>query len=288
MTNPTDKNWPRRVTVLGVGLLGGSVALSIRRQRPDVVVIGNARNQVKCDRLLAERIIDQATTSIQAACQDSDVVVVASPVDQIAPLVIAAADASRDDCVITDVGSTKARIVQLVNKDPAAAKKFVPAHPIAGSEKTGFENATADLFDGKAVIITPSGNTRSEQVQKASQFWQLIGGQIITMDPAEHDTHLASISHVPHLVSALVARMATDQSRPLAGSGWEDITRVAAGDPTMWTAICQQNRPAILRELERLADELDVLRQTLEQPDDAIHAWLTEAKRIKQQSKPQD
>ena len=102
------------------------------------------------------------------------------------------------------------------------------------------------------------------------------------MSAAEHDTHLASISHVPHLVSALVARMATDQSRPLAGSGWEDVTRVAAGDPTMWTAICGQNRQAIAMELERFAKELELLRQTIGDSDDAIRKWLDEAKRIKE------
>ncbi len=284
MTIKIDPNWPQRIAILGVGLLGGSVALSIRRQRPSVVIVGTARDQTKCQRLVEKRIVDQATTSIPTACHQADVIVVASPVDQIVPLVIAAAAACGDDCLITDVGSTKARIVQLVEQDATAAPKFVAAHPIAGSEKTGFEHSTADLFDGKAVIITPSEKNPAHQIDKASHFWRLVGSQIISMNASDHDTHLASISHVPHLVSALVARMATAQSRPLAGSGWEDITRVAAGDPTMWTAICQQNRPAILRELERLAGELDVLRQTLEQPEQAIHAWLSEAKRIKQQS----
>lgn len=284
MTIDIDQNWPQCVTILGVGLLGGSVALSIRRQRPGVVIVGTARDQTKCQRLVAQRIVDQATTSIATACQQSDVIVVASPVDQIVPMVIAAAAASGEDCLITDVGSTKARIVEQVAQDATAARKFVAAHPIAGSEKTGFEHSTADLFDGKAVIITPSEKNPSHQIDKASHFWRLIGSQVIRMDATEHDDHLASISHVPHLVSALVARMATAQSRPLAGSGWEDITRVAAGDPTMWTAICQQNRSAILRELERLAGELDLLRRTLQQPEQAIHDWLSEAKRIKQQS----
>jgi prephenate dehydrogenase len=288
MTTHIDNHWPRRVSILGVGLLGGSVALSIRRNRPDVVLVGSARDSTKCARLTAAGIVDEATTSIDTACQDVDVVVVATPVDRIVSMVIEAAKASPRDCLITDVGSTKAQIVEQVNQHPAAARKFVAAHPIAGSEKTGFEHARADLFDGKVVVITPTDQNDLQQVKKANDFWQWIGGEIHTMSAAEHDTHLASISHVPHLVSALVSRMATDQSRPLAGSGWQDITRVAAGDPAMWTAICRQNRAAILAELDRLSGELNQLRQTLDQTDSAaegaIYDWLAEAKRIKEQS----
>ncbi len=288
MTNPRENDWPRRVTVLGVGLLGGSVALSIRRKRSDVLLIGTARQQATCDRLLATGIVDQATPSIESACQQAEVIVVAAPVDCIARIVIEAAHWSPADCLITDVGSAKAHIVRDVSQDPVAAGKFVAAHPIAGSEKTGFEHARADLFDDKVVVVTPSDQNDRQQIEKATDFWQLLGAEIHTMSAAEHDTHLASISHVPHLVSALVSRMATEQSRPLAGSGWEDMTRVAAGDPAMWTAICQQNRKAIQQELERFAGELDRLRRTLAETESSgtepIHDWLAEAKRIKEKS----
>ena len=150
MTSTPDTDWPDRVTILGVGLLGGSVALSLRRFRPNVVLVGTARSEQKCDRLIESGIVNEATTSIESACQDADVVVVAAPVSQIAPMVIEAADASPDDCLITDVGSTKSQIIELVGPHPGAARKFVAAHPIAGSEKTGFEHATAELFDGKS------------------------------------------------------------------------------------------------------------------------------------------
>ena len=282
MSSSANQQWPRRVAILGVGLLGGSVALSLRRKRPETVLVGNTRNNEKCQRLRDTGIVDHATTSIAEACQDSDVVVVAAPVDKIPEMVIQAAAATPDECVISDVGSTKAGIMEAVGQHEVAARKFVAAHPIAGSEKTGFEHAQPDLFDGKVVVLTPSAANSEQQTDLAKDFWQIVGGTIVTMDATEHDTHLARISHVPHLVSALVARMATEQSRPLAGSGWEDITRVAAGDPTMWTAICGQNRAAIVAELARFADELDLLRKTIGQSDDAIHQWLQEAKRIKE------
>jgi len=284
-----DDNWPRRIAILGVGLLGGSVALALRRRFPDCRITGTARQQEKCDRLLAAGIVDSASTSIDQACRDADVIVAAGPVNTIAAVVLEAAAAAPTDCLITDVGSTKAQLAADVAGNPRAAKMFVPAHPIAGSEKTGFEHASADLFDDRVVVVTPTERNSAEIIDRTKQFWEATGGNVRLMSPADHDTHLAAISHVPHLVSAVVARLATDQSRPLAGSGWEDITRVAAGDPAMWAAICQQNRPAIAAELKRLAGEVDQLRQTLQAADDrAMEAWLAEAKRIKQQTTHQD
>jgi prephenate dehydrogenase len=183
------------------------------------------------------------------------------------------------------VGSTKRQIVASVDVHAAASRKFVAAHPIAGSEKSGPENATSSLFDEKLVVVTPTETTSPELLEKAHQFWQLTGGQTCEMTPSEHDTHLAAISHMPHLVSALVAKIASPEALPLAGSGWRDITRVAAGDPTLWAAICSENRAAIGSELKQFAEELERLRQLLQNADDAaLHQWLTEAKKIKEQS----
>ncbi len=285
MANPVDHDWPRRVAILGVGLLGGSVALSIRRVRPQTTFVGLARSPAKGERLRQLGIVQEIVTSRAEASQGCDVIVVAAPVDRIAALVSEAAAASPADCLITDVGSTKGGIVEALAGDSLASGKFVAAHPIAGSEKSGPEHAKASLFDGKLIVLTPGEKTERQLVEKANQFWRLTGGNTLEMGPAEHDTHLAGISHVPHLVSALVAKMAHPQARPLVGSGWTDITRVAAGDPTMWTAICRENREAIRQELQRYSGELDQLRQILEREDDeALQSWLTEAQEVKQQT----
>lgn len=285
MANKLNDDWPRRVAVLGVGLLGGSVALSIRRNRPGTTFVGLARSEAKLTRLTALNVTDLAVRSVPEACQGCDVVVVASPVDCIADLVVEAALASPEDCLITDVGSTKDGIVAALADHPVASKKFVAAHPIAGSEKSGPEAAKPDLFDGKAIVITPGSATPPGLVEKAKDFWQLTGGRTLEMEPSVHDTHLAAISHVPHLVSALVARMVDPQSRPLVGSGWTDMTRVAAGDPTMWTAICRENRGAIQQQLERFAADLEHLRQIVQSGDEAaLKSWLTEAQKVKQQT----
>lgn len=285
MTNAVADDWPRRVAILGVGLLGGSVALAMRRVRPKTTFVGYARSEEKCQRLLESGIVDIAVRSIEEASGDCDVIVVATPVDQIAAMAITAAQASPNSCLITDVGSTKRRIVEAVSLEPDASSKFVAAHPIAGSEKSGAQFADETLLDEKLVVLTPSDQTDANQLEKADHFWRLTGGQTKQMSPLEHDAHLAAVSHVPHLVSALVARMADPESRPLVGSGWQDITRVAAGDPTLWTAICQENRVAIGQQLEKFSGELDRLRQLIEGEQDAtLMAWLAEAKRVKEQT----
>lgn len=289
MTHPPAESWPQRVAILGVGLLGGSVALALRRRGGEVTIVGTARRQSKCDQLMRAGIVDSATTSLERACAEADVIVAAGPVDTIAATVIEAARCSADDALLTDVGSTKAQIAAAVGAAPSAARKFVPAHPIAGSEKTGFQHASAELFDGKVIVLTPTPQVDPEQVVAANRFWGLTGGVLQTLSPADHDAHLAAVSHVPHLISALVARLATPVARGLAGSGWEDITRVAAGDPRMWTAICQQNREAIEGELQRFDQQLQMLRQTLQSADGRrIERWLAEAQRIKQPTPPQD
>ncbi|KAA1260932.1 prephenate dehydrogenase [Rubripirellula obstinata] len=273
---------PRRVAILGVGLLGGSVALSIRRQHPDVQLIGLVRDRSKGDALVARGLIDDFADSVANVCRDCDVVVVATPVDRLADFVIQAAKHSPSDCLITDVGSTKVEIVATVAADSLARLKFVAAHPIAGSEKSGADFATATLFDGKPVVLTPDTATPADLLQRATDFWTSVGGQTVVMSASEHDVHLASTSHVPHLVSALVARMVQQPAGQLVGSGWRDITRVAAGDPEMWTAICAANRNAILSEMERFAEHFDALKTIVaSDDDDALHQWLAQAKETK-------
>lgn len=286
MPSAPSEEWPRRVAILGVGLLGGSVAKSIRRLRPKTQFVGLARSAEKQQRLQSLGWLDDVGDSVSSVCQDCDVVVVAAPVDRIAELVLHASDHLAKDALITDVGSTKAGIVAEVERSKAASNLFVAAHPIAGSEKSGAEFAVETLFDGKTIVITPGEDADESRVQKADLFWRLTGGLTTQMSPAEHDAHLAAVSHVPHFVSALVATMARPEARPLVGSGWQDITRVAAGDPTMWTAICKENRAAIEQELIRFRGELDrVMEMIVGGHDQALQNWLAKAKNVKEQAK---
>lgn len=273
-----NPSWLHRVSILGVGLLGGSVGMSLRRQ--GIHVVGYSRRETGCRAAIDAGAVDEAYTDIDAACRGSDVVVVASPVDKIADLAIQADATLGQHALITDVGSTKARIVsEIAERSPSTARKFVAAHPIAGSEKTGVENASATLLEGKLVILTPADQNSTEWVDRCKAFWRQTGSQLVSMTPLEHDERLAAVSHVPHLVSSLLASLLDEASLPLVGSGWKDMTRVAAGDPGMWTAICEHNRDAILSQVDRFSEALGSLREKLADDDPAaLMQWLAEAK----------
>ena len=275
---PEKPAWLNRVSILGVGLLGGSVGKSLRRS--GIHVVGYSRRDSSCRAAVDAGAIDEGFTDIVSACQGSDVVVVASPVDKIAELAAQADEALAPNALITDVGSTKARIIKEVeSRSSSAAQKLVAAHPIAGSEKTGVENALATLLDDKVVILTPCDDTADELLNRAKAFWRQTGSQIVTMTPSEHDQRLAAVSHVPHLVSSLLASLLDDESTPLVGSGWRDMTRIASGDPEMWTAICAHNRDAILSQIDRFSEELLALKNKVASDEtDALTRWLETAK----------
>ena len=243
-------------------------------------MVGYSRRESSCRAAVDAGAVDEGYTDIEAACRGSDVVVIASPVDKIAQLASQAGESLARHALITDVGSTKARIVAEVESiSPAASRQFIAAHPIAGSEKTGVEYASETLLDGKAVILTPRDDAPNELIDRAKAFWLQTGSQLVSMTPAEHDERLATVSHVPHLVSSLLASLPDDESMPLVGSGWKDMTRVASGDPLMWAAICQHNREAILSQIDRMADELLSLREKLACDDPAsLMQWLEDAK----------
>ena len=274
----TENGFPRRVAIVGAGLLGGSVAKALRRRWPQIEIVALARSEEKHQAIIDSKVFDDAFRSLEETTQDCDVVVIGTPVNRIADLACQVAESTSPECLITDVGSTKAGIVAAIETHHLASRKFVAAHPIAGSEKTGLPYADETLFDQKVIVITPGNTSDPVMLGRAEAFWQATGGKTIHMTPAEHDSHLAAVSHVPHLMSCLVALRADAEALELVGSGWRDITRVAKGDAAMWTAICQENRAAIERELSALSESLRHLCETVRSADDErLQQWFVEA-----------
>ncbi len=274
--------WPGRIAILGVGLLGGSVAKAIRRVRPDVTVVGWSRTLATTEQALRLGVIDEIAGSSAEACRDCDVTIVAAPVDRIAELSRIALDSVPENSLVTDVGSTKSTIVESVSSHPRAAENFVAAHPIAGREKAGVQYAVETLFDRKCVVLTPDSSTKPAALERATTFWRLTGANVIVLRADQHDAYLAATSHVPHLVSAAVAKLLPPAAGPLVGSGWIDTTRVAAGDPEMWAAICRENYSAIRTELTHFAESIQKLTEMLDRNDESgLLLWLAEAKMIR-------
>jgi prephenate dehydrogenase len=184
--------------------------------------------------------------------------------------------------LLTDAGSTKGNIVRDLDGKLPDHMKFVGAHPLAGSEKQGVENATADLFDGRVCVITPTANSSAWAIERATLFWQTLGCEVKQLTPEEHDLALATTSHLPHMIAALLAAQLPKKWMPFAATGFRDTTRVAAGDPSLWTAIARENAAPLSLALERFDQRLKELRDAvLNQDEDALIDLLTAGKKVR-------
>jgi prephenate dehydrogenase len=272
------------VAIIGVGLIGGSIGLALRRRGlvKEVVGIGRQQSGPSLEKAKQLGAITASATDIQQGVAGADVVVVCTPVREIADHVLQAAEAARDGALLTDAGSTKAALIAKVEMGLSPGKRFVGSHPLAGSEKKGVQFASADLFENRVTIITPTERTKAADVQAAFDFWSALGSQVLTMSPDVHDQALAATSHVPHLISAAVAGTTPPADLPLTAGGWRDVTRIAGGDPALWTQILLENRAHVLKSLAGFEKKVAAFRLAIERGDAAqLHALLTEGKQVR-------
>ena len=280
----------QRVAIVGVGLIGGSVGLALRERGLAAEVVGVGRRPASLERALARGAIDRATTNLVDGVAEADWVVVATPVADVADAVLSAAAAS-PRAAITDAGSTKAAICAAVaaarapldGDEPHPVRgRFIGSHPLAGDHRTGPDFARADLLVGRTVVVTPEDATPPGLIERAQQFWESLGATVELLSPEEHDRALAATSHLPHLVAAALAGATPEEWLRLAATGWGDATRIAAGDPGLWTQIFQQNRAGVLDALRRFEHRLAALSEALASDDAAaLSTELQEAKRIR-------
>ena len=270
------------LTIVGVGLLGGSIGLAAQARGLARRVVGVGRDPARLDAARAAGVIGEVADGLAAGVRGADLVVFCTPVDRIAGHVLEAAPECRPGAILTDVGSTKANIVNALAGRLPAGVTYVGGHPMAGSEKTGAEFARADLFENRVTVVTPTLASPPFAVNTLEQFWRSLGSRVIRMSPQEHDRAVAVTSHVPHAVAAAVAGCLPADLAPLAATGFRDTTRIAAGDPELWAAIFGANRAAVLTGLRRVADRLDEFRGLLEADDGpGLLRWLTEGKQVR-------
>ena len=260
-----------RVAVIGVGLIGGSFALALKAAGICGHVVGIGRSAANLQLAKAKGIID----SIAADVSDADLVLVATPVAQFPKVFAAIAPVLGAQTLLTDAGSTKRDVVAAARAALGAKlRQFVPAHPIAGAEKSGVAAAQAELFRGKRVVLTPLQENSAESVKAIEAAWAACGARVSRMSPQEHDAVFAAVSHLPHLLAyALVHEFAgrgnAAQLFGYAAGGFRDFTRIASSHPEMWRDICVVNREPLLAELDRYAEALRALRPLLERGDGA-------------------
>jgi prephenate dehydrogenase len=270
---PTGRLW-QRVTIVGVGLIGGSIGLGLRKRGLAKDVIGVGRRQASLDEALAVGAIDRGTTDLATGVGDAELIVVSAPVGQIAPLVEQLAAHCPSDALITDAGSTKAEIVERLAGSLPKTVRFVGSHPLAGGEKAGPQWSDAELFAGRKTIVTPGQHSQRADVDAVCGLWRSLGAEVLELSPAEHDRLLAASSHLPHLVAAALAAATPAEALALVARGWLDTTRIAAGEPALWQDIFAANRKNTLEALANFEQTLATFRQALDASDDAELARL--------------
>jgi len=250
----------QRLTIVGVGLLGGSVAKAVRSGGLAREIVGVGRDEARLGTALRDGALDRVTTDLEAGVRDADFVLLAVPVLAVEALLPRVWWAAPDGATVTDVASTKAGIVRVA--DQLAARRalaFVGSHPMAGSERSGYGVARADLFRAATVILTPTDRTEPRAVKAVTEFWEAMGARVSALDAPTHDQAVAAISHLPHLVACALVDGVTrfePAALELAARGFKDTTRIAASDPDIWTEIFLANRAA-------LATSLDAFRRAL-------------------------
>jgi prephenate dehydrogenase len=258
-----------RVAVIGVGLIGGSFALSLKRARLAGHVVGAGRSRVNLKRALKRRAIDSIAQSAAAAARDADLVFIATPVSHFEKIFREIKDSLKPSAIVTDGGSTKRDVVAAARK--GLGKKiaqFIPAHPIAGAEKSGVAAASSELYRGKRVVLTPLAVNSPARVRGLRQAWTGIGANVSTMSPAEHDAVFAAVSHLPHLLAyGLVSDIAGRRNSKVlfgyAAGGFRDFTRIASSHPEMWRDICDANRDLLLKEVKGFESTLKKIKTIL-------------------------
>ena len=272
-------HWPT-VVIVGVGLIGGSIGLALKARKLAGRVIGVGRSPASLAEAKRLHAIDEAATDLAAAVAVADLVVVATGVSSIVGILDQVDAAVRPGTLLTDAGSTKARIVaawekgrrlRRTSKSGSSSRgrqaRFVGAHPVAGSHRRGPTAADPQLFQGRVAIVTPAAATPAADVEAITDFWSSLGSTVATMTPRDHDRILAMTSHAPHVVAAAVAAATPAEARPFTAGGWRDTTRIAAGDPELWADILLDNAPAVAQALSRIAGVTEKMLDALESND---------------------
>jgi len=267
-----------------VGLIGGSVALALKKAGSAAQIIGVGRSTESLQSALDLGVIDVACSDIAQALHNADIVLIAAPVAQTASILTAIKPALAANTVVTDAGSTKSDVLACAQEILGEQfNQFVGGHPIAGAEKSGVTAATTDLYRNKNVVLTPTEATNADAVQRVRELWQHCGANVTEMPAATHDSIFAAVSHLPHLlafalVDDIASRQNAEQLFGFAASGFRDFTRIAGSHPEMWRDISLANRAALLNEITAYQDELSRLKQMLELSDgDALHALFDRA-----------
>lgn len=277
----------QRVAILGVGLIGGSLGRDLRVSGRVSEVVGIEPDPTTLERARQRGLIDRGETDPESGVRDAEVIVIAVPVGSFGEVLAAMRPGLTEGAVVTDVGSVKGSVQAEAEGVLGGAATFVGGHPIAGTEDSGVEAAVSDLFRDALCILTPTGTTPEGAVTWIRRLWEGVGGEVVCMDPEEHDRILAATSHLPHMLAfALIRTFAGLSTGPgverFAAGGFRDLTRIAGSDSIMWRDIALANAPALLATIDRFQERLGELRYAIEAGDgETLAGLLREARELR-------
>ena len=259
-----------KIALIGIGLIGGSIALAARRGGLANKIVAATRSEETAATANRLKLVDHCGTDLAAACEDADLVIVCTPVGACGAVAKAIGPKLKKGCIVSDVGSVKQAVIDAMQPHIPAGVHFVPAHPVAGTENSGPEAALLDLFQGRWTILTPLPDSDPKAVDRLEAFWRALGSEVNRLDPANHDRILAITSHLPHLIAYSIVGTADDLGGHLnsevlkyAAGGFRDFTRIASSDPTMWRDVFMNNREAVLEVLQRFQEDLFYLQRAI-------------------------
>ncbi|MEX2670661.1 MAG: prephenate dehydrogenase/arogenate dehydrogenase family protein [Phycisphaeraceae bacterium] len=258
-----------QVTIVGTGLLGGSVGLALRAQGFTGTIVGVGRREQTLEAAKQCGCIDRGTTTLAEGVADADLVILATPVSVILSALAEIAPVLSPEAVVTDVGSTKQSIVARAEAELQHPSRFVGSHPMAGGAQTGPEAGDADLFTGKPVIVTPTDRTDADALEQVEGLWSDLGMRLSRMTPEAHDVAVARISHMPHAAALMLVNLAKAADLEVASTGFENMTHAALGDPNMWADIFLDNAEAVTQVLSEWRELWDGFEQIVRERDRA-------------------
>ena len=277
-----------RIAIIGLGLLGGSLGLAIQRQLPTATTLGYDADPAVRDTARARGLVANVCDDAAAAVAEADLVLLCVPVGAMGAVAAGLAPHLRPETLVSDVGSCKASVTAAL-QTALPGQPVIPAHPVAGTERSGPEAGFASLFEGRWCILTPPAGADPERVQRLSTFWETLGSTAEVMSPEHHDLVLAITSHLPHLIAYTIVGTASDMEEvtrseviKYSAGGFRDFTRIAASDPTMWRDVFLNNREAVLEMLGRFSEDLAALQRAIRWGDgDALFDLFTRTRDIR-------
>jgi prephenate dehydrogenase len=275
----------RKIAIIGVGLLGGSIGLAVKKRRLAKEIAGFVRRSASLADCEKAGALDYATTDLLAAVSEADLIILCTPLAQMAAITTQLLPALKPGAIVTDVGSVKASVAKDLEKLVAkAGGHFVGSHPMAGAEKTGVLAARADLFANAVCVVTPTKKSAAPAVKALADFWKSLGAKVLLLSPAEHDLLVSRSSHLPHVMAATLASLVLNPKMPkaqaaLCATGFRDTTRIASGSPEMWRDIALANRKNLSQAIAAIIADLTQFQKSLNQGDEqGIARFFTTAK----------